>query len=54
MKDKETAQALAEFLHKEATRHMGDIIRIRRDLRKLKEKWGVTPTGKYVDIWIEV
>jgi len=51
--DKATAQALAEFLYKEGIRHGQDIHSIVRDLRALEKKWGVKPTKKYVDVWVE-
>lgn len=51
--DKATAQALAEFLYKEGMRHGQDINNIVQDLHALEKKWGVKPTKKYVDVWLE-
>ena len=51
---KEVAQALCEFLYKEGRRHGQDIYQIVQDLHKLEDKWGVKPTKKYVDTWVEI
>ena len=53
VKSKAEAQALAEFLMKERHRHLQDVDKCDEDLELLKSKWGVTPRGKYVGVWIK-
>ena len=47
-------QCFSEYLIKERHRHEEDISNIDADLSYLETYYGIKPTGKFINVWIDV